>query len=921
MAEGKDAGLIQAASDSASDSSTLPYVEMEDSLATQKDVNTKDPLLGGQGLGQGAVHSSETDPLQAALSAFSSELQEHINLADDEITFPLMSGGVISCGAEDHPADISMESATNDAAVADPHSVVEDQYFDARSQESKEETGMETGDEFEDDDDSPEPRGGAGGSSRLHLTPCLVKMSPLQNVADDTIQESARRYAERKTEDPYTTERSKGPPFPDDTSYAATYTLDNGQPVHTSIFPVIAGNDVTKAKRPRHYGVLEPHRQFVYREDGATHVRWGGAGGCLEYKVVAFQKDLWNHFASVPTDEDSETVIEDTFVQENVMKLSDPQVSSGKNLGKTVDFLQGQCCPVVGCDKGPDTSVPAIAQKSRFTYMAMVRHFLNRHINCQKRTLCRYCGYTSFSRKDFTQHLLNRHGVDIYKSTSPDFKKGARLSAAHAFTTFVTTLAQEFVSSDGLIIDFSIYFDNGVPTSTRYKNWGDMSFPAFDPSEHQSHWWNPQANCFRSHYGKDETDPVTGKTAKDRAVEASSRQDRKKAGASKRDPSPMTKKTSKMSKTEKLASPVVLIPAGAESTRDRFKAPEPVSTSPQPQRGRGRGKLTWGSDSQSRSSRRTPAPSPQRSHSPLGGGPPSLEVMEPLDTFQESFTTTSEYLLKRVDKFKEATPRLDSLAVCDNSSAALSHCRDLCSELERLQQTTGTVLHKFNDTVGQLLKGYHDSAHHLASQAAKHKNGYDIWEKDGKALRDSLTESQAKVVVLTQKVARLEAEAARVAKQKDNELKALKAEVSLKEDRILNLTAELREERKQSAAIGRELTHLRAGGPTAEQERLERELEAAKAASTTFNNELMGSKAALELKQECLTQTQQQLITATTRVGELEREAREWKDKFTQSDTNNNYLCQKVYTLQSQLTQVGLAASPSTPRPNTPALL
>ena len=110
--------------------------------------------------------------------------------------------------------------------------------------------------------------------------------------------------------DKFTTERSKGAPFPHDTSPAAT-ALVEGKPVHKFTKRLPATSAALKGDKPLHYGVIEAHRQFVYPDDGKTPSRWTALGYLLEYKIAYCNKEIFEKFAVPVKKEDHNTTIEE----------------------------------------------------------------------------------------------------------------------------------------------------------------------------------------------------------------------------------------------------------------------------------------------------------------------------------------------------------------------------------------------------------------------------------------------------------------------------------------------------------------------------------------------------------------------------------------------------------------------------------
>ena len=70
-----------------------------------------------------------------------------------------------------------------------------------------------------------------------------------------------------------------------------------------------------------------------------------------------------------------------------------------------VQFIRGQCCPIVGCPCGPDGSRPVHQQKSQFTKTGIILHYIRHHLPSCQVLVCLVCGQLSATRRLHEQHF------------------------------------------------------------------------------------------------------------------------------------------------------------------------------------------------------------------------------------------------------------------------------------------------------------------------------------------------------------------------------------------------------------------------------------------------------------------------------------------------------------------------------------
>jgi len=841
MAEESDASV------SSTDSSATVYYEMD----PDEQDKSYDPLLGSTSSANKMDISGEYLDQLADLGR---SLDDHMSLPDDVLTFPALPGDVMDCPPplevikDDHQQHIDVDPG------ADVHQVEPLPY----PQEPTQPTAMET---------EQTGRPGYSGTPASHnphgrnLAESFVLMSPLAKV---------RPPVGKRSRASYVTERSKGAPFPDDTSAAATFDV-KGVPIHEVNVKVAAPGLVMRSPKPKHYGIMEPHRQFVYRNDGRTPLRWTACGEVLAYEA-ACNDQLFEKFAAPVTEEDYSRTSEDSFVIEGITSVCDPSVSSGKLVRRTVDFIQHQCCPIIGCPLGPDEKLPAIVQKSRFTYMGFVQHFKNVHVQCQLKTMCRICGYTSFIRTVFTRHLENKHNITTYKQNDPKFKKGANIAKAYGITAFVNTVPKTFVDSEGLTVEFRGFLENYVPSSPVYRHWNRLTFAPYRHRMNPSQWWCPVTQDFKSKYGKDNLDQNTRPEKKVRGMESESKPQR--------DPSPLPRDV-KFSRLDKQA-PVVVMPAGAEVSRDELvaararKVPKSRPASP-----------AKSSPAETATSQRDAG-----ALDPVGAAN--------IFSFQRHFDRIHAAARSSLAEMADLEVGKDTMELDDALGRVESNFLLMAEDVRVSAFNINNVVSQWDGAFKSLLANYKDVMQNALTQAAKHRAGYTNWESEKSDLNDQLDKASADKIMFKNKASRLE-----------KELEAAKVELKSLATSKDELAKELHVEKTDAAEKDRLIAELRAQGPSPEAAQLKAELLQAKSTLTTLGTEFDGVKETLKLLSRQAKEHRDDAVNATKRVGELEIEVAKWKKECEDANGQHTFMCEKVVRLSAQLRAAGVPESPS----------
>ena len=125
---------------------------------------------------------------------------------------------------------------------------------------------------------------------------------------------------------------------------------------------------------------MQPHPTLTYKGDETLHVRWTPAGFPLPYLFAKSNRQHWHHFSAVVPDDETVQPVWPTLQPQLLSDPNDPFLQ-GNERPLTVQFIEYQACPVLGCSQGATLDHPVTQQPSTFRYSQMAQHFYNCHMS------------------------------------------------------------------------------------------------------------------------------------------------------------------------------------------------------------------------------------------------------------------------------------------------------------------------------------------------------------------------------------------------------------------------------------------------------------------------------------------------------------------------------------------------------------
>ena len=191
------------------------------------------------------------------------------------------------------------------------------------------------------------------------------------------------------------------------------------------------------------------------------------------------------------------------MVKMRTKSWDDTSRPTGKGNLVTVRFIPGQCCPVPGCQVGPDTGYPVHQQTHQLTPGTVGIHWVNTHAQEAYAAFCRKCSFVSLMDSPMKSHLKSEHSIDYYskvpgadgakatKGQVANIVDSRKLQSTHVIVhKIVVSLGQKYggikrannyVSPNGLGISLpNVETEPAEVTSVEYPHWAKD--PIWSPS-------------------------------------------------------------------------------------------------------------------------------------------------------------------------------------------------------------------------------------------------------------------------------------------------------------------------------------------------------------------------------------------------------------------------------------------------------